>query len=147
MSTGISEAPSEGESTLTAAVKALTRAVQDLQDLIQNEYPKRNEIERDFVSKYHINRKRKQLIFATVAGIILSYFFTMGTVSYCFLQGQGTVNEAHQACYLLPGYGEVVKYSKARLEGYENLIERSLKNEQQIINQDNRIEKLEEAKK
>jgi hypothetical protein len=111
---------SEGE--LAAAVRELTSVVQGLQSMIQEDYPKRSEIERDFVSKYGINKRRKQYAILVVIAIVGSYFWTMGTVSYCFLQGQGSVTASKSYCYLLPGYGDVVGYSKTRLETYQNLI-------------------------
>lgn len=122
----------EDEGQLIAAVRSLNAAIVDLKDMIAKDYPKRDEIERDFVTKYNIKKRTKQLVVITILAIVFSYMFTMGTVSYCFLQGQGSVNQTRQVCYILPGYGNVIQYQRDRLQQYDQLVQRSLDNEQRL---------------
>ena len=120
------------EADLAGAVKELTEVVRGLQQMIREDYPKRSEIEETFVTKYGIRKRRRQYAVLVIIAIIGSYFWTMGTVSYCFLQGQGTVTESKSYCYILPGYGDVVGYSKERLDGYKKLVGTVQKNQAEI---------------
>lgn len=81
--------------TLLEAIHNLTDVVKALQNTLENDYPTRAEV----------RKRRWQLAWTLVIAIVASYFFTVGTVSYCFLGGipePGT----HNFCSIFPGYTE-----------------------------------------
>lgn len=126
MTKEIAETP---ESELVTAVTSLTDVISELQKMIRDDYPKRNEIERDFVTKYGVKKRRIQFAVAIIVAIVASYFFTMGTISYCFLESPGTGGlHSKPLCELLPGYASVMDSSKDRLDVYQGVVERSLDN-------------------
>jgi hypothetical protein len=89
---------------LLDAVRELTRVVKALQ-VTMKEYPNRNEIKLNYATRRETRKRRWQISFAMVAAIVASYFFTVGSVSYCFLGGipdPGT----HDFCQIFPGYTE-----------------------------------------
>lgn len=78
---------------LLAAVRQLTKVVQGLDHTLKEDYPKRSEL----------NRSRRYFVFSVVITLILSYFATVSTVSYCFLQGIPDKGEK-KFCRIFPGY-------------------------------------------
>lgn len=80
---------------LLEAIHNLTSVVGALEHTLTHDYPTRAEV----------RRRRWQVAGAMVVAIVSSYFFTVGTVSYCFLDGipePGT----RQFCQVFPGYEE-----------------------------------------
>lgn len=114
--------------TLTTAVNNLTSVVQGLQVMMSSEYPKRDEIEQTFVTKYNVKRRRIQLVLVGAVAIILAYLFSMGTVSYCFLQGNTLRLNSKPFCAILPGYADVVSYNKNRVDTYDAYFNQVIKN-------------------
>lgn len=118
MTTSNRQAGTDGE--LIDAVNQLTQVVRQLQTMIENDYPKRQEIERDFVTKYGINKKRRQLIVSLVAAIIASFFWTIGTVSYCLLGQTGDPPKAY--CRIIPGYSDAIARNDRLISSFNKLI-------------------------
>jgi hypothetical protein len=98
------------EKALLEAVNSLTTVVGALQSTLENDYPTRAEV----------RRRRLQLVVTLVGAIVGSYFFTVGTVSYCFLTGipdPGT----HRFCYIFPGYEESFENNRQLQERFFEL--------------------------
>lgn len=113
----------EHETALITAVNQLTNVVEALQATLQNDYPTRAEV----------RRRRRQLVVVLVAAIVGSYFFTIGTVSYCFLSGipdPGT----HRYCYIFPGYEESFENNRALQERFFEMEEFIKENRARIDN-------------
>lgn len=117
-------ATSNDEVSLVNAVQQLTRVVQELQSMIRDDYPKREEIERDFVTKYGIRKRRRQWAIGTVVAIVASYFWTMGTVSYCFLSSDPDgETDLKTYCLIIPGYKEAVERNQRLVTVFNHLID------------------------
>lgn len=113
------------QETLHEAVVQLTRAVKALEITLANDYPTRREV----------RLRRKQVTIATVAAIVLSYFGTVSTISYCFLDGVPALDEK-QFCNIFPGYRDSFNNNLRFLENYKKL-------EDYVKQNDSRIEELE----
>lgn len=114
------------ETALLMAVKNLTNVVEALQTTIESDYPTRAEV----------RRRRRGLILTLISAVVGSYFFTIGTVSYCFLSGipeEGT----HQFCSIFPGYQE-------SFDNNRDFRDRFLELERFIQENGERIEQLEQ---
>lgn len=121
---------------LTEAVKQLTEVVRLLDRTMKNDYPKRHEVERNFVSKEQSFRRLFYMIGFVLISIFVSYIVTIGTISGCFL---GSDQKHPDACGILPGYKDSIKQNKQILKQFNGIIK---------ITEDNRkrIKHLEENK-
>ena len=132
------EAGNGTDGELINAVHQLTAVVKQLQKMIEDDYPKRHEIERDFVSKYGIAKKRRQLAIAFTVAIVASFFWTMGTVSYCLLGQTGEPSKLY--CKIIPGYSEAIERNDRLIARFNDLIATTEANRA-------RIEEMEKAAK
>jgi len=106
---------------LLEAIHNLTSVVGALEHTLTHDYPTRAEI----------RRRRWQVAGAMVVAIIASYFFTVGTVSYCFLDGipePGT----HLYCDIFQGYDESFDNNRRLQERFFEMEEFIEKNRQRI---------------
>ena len=109
----MSPEPTVPEETLTETVKQLTRAIEALNDVIKSDYPTRNEIK----------RRRRNLVVVMVAAIVGSYFITVSTVSFCFLDGvPGPTDKLY--CRVFPGYYDTFDNNRSAVKSYIELQER-----------------------
>jgi hypothetical protein len=92
---------------LLDAVRDLTRVAAALQKTLSEDYPKRKELEDGYVSRDGIRRSRRQFAAAVAVAILFSCIVTLGSVSYCFLQGK-----TYTACSVIPGYSTTVTRSR-----------------------------------
>lgn len=106
---------------LLEAIHNLTSVVGALEHTLTHDYPTRAEV----------RRRRWQVAEAMVVAIVSSYFFTVGTVSYCFLGGipePGT----HNYCDIFPGYDESFDNNRDLQERFFDMEEFIEKNRQRI---------------
>ncbi len=106
---------------LLEAIHNLTSVVGALEHTLTHDYPTRAEV----------RRRRWQVAGAMVVAIVSSYFFTVGTVSYCFLGGipePGT----HNYCDIFPGYDESFDNNRRLQERFFEMEEFIEKNRQRI---------------
>lgn len=116
------------DKTLEEIARDTHTLIVTLKELIEREYPNREEIERRFTPKEASNRKLALGLALMLVTVTLSYFLTVATISQCFLGG---VNHP-SACGALPGYEEADARSKAVLKQFQELVQRSEKNERRI---------------
>lgn len=106
---------------LLEAIHNLTSVVGALEHTLTHDYPTRAEV----------RRRRWQVAGGMVIAIVASYFFTVGTVSYCFLGGipePGT----HLYCDIFPGYDESFDNNRRLQERFFEMEEFIEKNRQRI---------------
>lgn len=119
----------EGEALLSA-VQNLTKVVDALRKTIEDDYPKRRELEQKYTTKTVAKRRLRQTAFVLVAAIIASYFLSISTASYCFLQSNP---KDRFYCHIMPGYSA----SQDRAEHFRK----------KIAEQEARIKRLEHIKR
>lgn len=112
--------PEDSAETLTAAVVQLTSVVEALRVLLTNEYPKRTEVERRFVTRLSNQRHTTRLIILALVTVIACYALTVGSYSACFVGETGT-NPG--ICKIVPGYKDRVARSNEvdRIHQNQNL--------------------------
>lgn len=86
---------------LIQAVSKLTVAVEKLDGLLRDEYPKRSEVERKFVSKGDRNKTIHWLVIGALITVMTCYGLTVGIYSKCFV---GLDNPS--VCNAVPGYDD-----------------------------------------
>lgn len=89
---------------LLEAVRRLTTVVAGVDQLLRDEYPKRTEIERRFVSKMQQNRHVARMLIVALLTVAGCYAFSTGLYAVCFV-GQ----EDPGACSVVPGYQERIE--------------------------------------
>lgn len=102
---------------LVNAVTKLTDAVKSLDTLLRDEYPKRSEVERTFVTKLENQKIVTKVILVALISVLGCYVMTIGAYSQC-LVGE----ESPGFCVYVPGYEERVErrdYIDDQLAGYE----------------------------
>lgn len=125
--------PAEDESVLLAAVNKLTLVVDALNKTLKEDYPKRREIERDFISKDHSRKRLKQIAAGMVVAVLVSYFLTVTSINYCFLNGIPAPGE-RDFCRVFPGYEESFDNNREALASYVKLQQQIAKNQTDIAN-------------
>lgn len=126
-----------GQALLTA-VQNLTRVVEVLQQTLKEDYPKRSEIEKDFPTKASLVKSRKQAALIIAVAIFASSIITMGSVSYCFLQGK-----VYTACRVIPGYSATVDRSVRLAKQRDDSTTQVKRDALLLKQQEARIKKLE----
>lgn len=127
------------EKQLQDAVQELHAVVLALKELLEREYPRRDEIERRYLDKYDLAAKtRKNWIIVAVMGLVMlftGFFASVTTVSYCFL---GSAQDGGRpVCEVIPGYEQSLEVGKQRLKIFEEMIGTMERNERRI----NRLER------
>jgi hypothetical protein len=118
------------EQALHEAVVELRAAILALTELIEREYPNREEVEKRFTKK-KTSQRRWLLVLAMIPVMILvSLFGSAATVSYCFLSDGGY--EHPGACGLIPGYNKAVEANDVLIKQFEQLITTTERNEKRI---------------
>lgn len=111
--------------TLHSAVTKLTEVVAALDETLKRDYPTRRDIA----------KRRWQFAGAVLLAITASYFCTIGTISYCFLDG--IPNEGDKPfCQMLPGWEKSFDNNRHAQQTFEELIKKTAEN-------DARLDKLE----
>lgn len=90
-------------SELVNAVEELTKVVVALNTLLERDYPKREEIEQKFTSRQNSRKRLMAVVIGGISAIIISYFFSISTVVYCFHDGEPG-NRYRPICSVFPGY-------------------------------------------
>lgn len=103
--------------TLHTAVLNLTKAVAALDITLKNDYP----------TRIDVRKRRWQLAAAMAAAIVASYFCTVGTISYCFLDGIPAEN-AKSFCQIFPGWDESFNNNRVAQHTFEDLIKKTDEN-------------------
>lgn len=85
--------------TLTKIVGELNRNVVTLTKVLQDDYPKRTEIERRFQSRLDARKHLTRIILAMLITVVGCYAVSTGAYAVCFV-GEDNPN----GCRLLPGY-------------------------------------------
>jgi hypothetical protein len=93
---------------LTEAVRELTSATVSLRRLLADEYPRRSEVERRFVSKLAQQRYFSRMVVLALFVVISCYAISVGSYSVCFV---GDLDNPG-VCKLVPGYKERVERNK-----------------------------------
>lgn len=109
-----SKKPESEAGELLRAVQDLTAVVSSLNKILEEDYPKREEIERNYATKQHIRNRRIAFAGATISAIVISYFLTVSTVVYCFHDG-APGQRYKSTCSVFPGYD-------ASQQGNDNII-------------------------
>lgn len=117
---------------LLAAVLELTRVVKALENTLKNEYPKRREIEANYVNRTETRKRRNQFVIFVVIAIVASYFFTITTISGCFLSEGARTGHAPSACSILPGYDRALKRNDKIVKQFEHLIHKTNRNSHRL---------------
>ena len=123
--------PPTEETVLLKAVTDLTKVVDALNTTLKEDYPKRQEIERNFISKDHSRKRVRQIAVGMVVAIVASYFATVGTVNYCFLNGvpePGT----RDICNVFPGYEASFDNNREFIASYTQLQNQISQNQKDI---------------
>lgn len=107
--------------TLHTAVLNLTRAVAALDITLKNDYPTRADV----------RKRRWQISGAVVVAIIASYFCTVGTISYCFLDGIPEENTKGY-CQVFPGWEESFDNNRQAQYTFEELIRKTQENSDRL---------------
>ena len=115
---------------LLAAVKQLIRVVEALDRTLKNDYPKRVEV----------RRARRNFAGAVILALLLSYFATINTVSYCFLSGKA--NSDQSFCHIFPGYTESQDRNKDILNLFNEIVDTTHKNRTKIDDMQKQINDL-----
>lgn len=92
---------SEQTPLLVQAVSKLTAAVEKLDRLLRDEYPKRSEIQEKYVSKFENQKVVTKVVLLALITVIGCYVFTIGSYSQC-LVGE----DSPGICKYVPGYEE-----------------------------------------
>lgn len=111
---------SRHDAELLEAVKNLTTVVQALDTTLKEDYPKRSELERKYVTYQQVKQRRIQIAAATVIAIALSYFFAVSTVTYCYHGGQAGQNYK-PVCSIFPGYNTYQNGNKQLIDDFHKL--------------------------
>jgi hypothetical protein len=120
------------EQALHDAVTELRAAILALTELIQREYPNREEVEKRFTKK-KTSQRRWFLVLALIPiMLVVSLFGSAATVSYCFLSEGGY--EHPGACGVIPGYNEAVDANDVLIKQFEQLIATTETNKKRINN-------------
>lgn len=98
----------DDEQTLVKAVTELTGVVRNLDQLLRDEYPRRSEVERRFVSKLAAQRNVTRMVLIGIITVISCYVINVGAYSVCFV---GDLKNP-TFCTWLPGYDERVDRSE-----------------------------------
>jgi hypothetical protein len=104
---------SEEESALIETINRLRLSVDALHKTLESDYPTRVEI----------SARRRNVVMGTLAAIVLSYFLTISTVSYCFLDGIPARGEK-QFCHIFPGYEQSFDNNRSSIDARAKLQER-----------------------
>ena len=127
---------------LLAAVRALTIAVERLEKTLHDEYPKRSEIERRFVTEESSKKRRNRaiglVVVFVISTVILSYIVTVSTISTCFL-GNSSLGQPPHICSVLPGYDFAQHKNRVILKQFKHLISVTDKNEREIKRLERRL--------
>jgi hypothetical protein len=123
------------QSDLLGAVQHLSRVVKALDDRLARDYPKWADVERDFLTKVQ-GKKRVQLFaLAAVVSTILSFFVTVSSVNYCFLNGVPEPGD-RDICQVFPGWEESFESNRRFVDEFTKL-------QAQIEDSQVRLQKLE----
>ena len=117
---------------LLGAVRDLTRVVTALEMTLARDYP----------TKLEIKKRRGQIVFAIVTAIIASYFLTVGTVSYCFLQGIPGEDE-QRACTIFPGWEKSFDNNRKAQDTFNQLLNTTSVNNARIVTLERQVAELE----
>lgn len=120
------------EQTLHDAITELRSAITALHELIDREYPRRSELERDFTSR-QTSQKRWLLVVALLPiSLIISYFASVTTISTCFLGKIEVGSKPPAVCRVIPGYTASIERNNLLIEQFERLISITENNERRI---------------
>lgn len=114
---------------LLKSVNDVRVGISALVKVLEDEYPKREEVERRFTKKKTFYRVILFGVAMFVTSIIAAYFVTFTTLSVCFLTPNQNPNGV---CSIIPGYSESLARNDTLLHRFENLIEVTQKNEKRI---------------
>lgn len=120
------------DKTIQSAAHELHMTVIALTELLEREYPKREEVEQNFISK---NTGRKRWIAGTLFVFLttgLAFLGTIGTVSTCFLQGTNPT-----MCNVLPGYADTQLRNRKIVSEFRRLQEVTDENARRITELEN----------
>lgn len=105
-------------------------AVVGLQRLLERDYVKREEAEDQFILKKVSQRRWFAFLLMIPIALIASFFVTVGTVSSCFLGGDGETPP--KACQVIPGFKEAIKRNDVVMLQFQGLIETTEENRSRI---------------
>lgn len=89
----------EVNSELTQAVRELNTSVSQLRQVLQDDYPKRTEIERRFISKLEQRKHLTRMTFVALVTVAGCYVTSTGAYAVCFVG-----DENPDICSVVPGY-------------------------------------------
>lgn len=125
---------------LLAAVNHLSQVVERLERRLAEDYPKRTEIERLFVTEIDSKRRRNSAVLLTIIfvliAVFISYMATISTISTCFL-GNAQNGRPPGICSVLPGYDHAQVRNRSVLKEFRHLIDLTEQNNRDI----NRLQK------
>lgn len=113
---------------LLQAVRELTAVTKALNKTLSEDYPKRREIERNYLSKQQSSRNIRFFVAFVFASIFISQFVTIATVSTCFLGDP----EHPRICQLMPGYKDSIQQNKDILKHFQELMQITKQNDRRL---------------
>lgn len=116
---------------LLGAVQQLSRVVKALDETVQKEYPKRFEVERDFITKIDAKKRWGYAAIIAVTATIASFFVTVSSVNYCFLNGVPEKGE-RDVCKVFPGWEESFDNNRVFMQDYMRLQEEIAENRRRL---------------
>lgn len=117
------------EQTMQQAADELHAAAVALTELIKREYPSRREVERRFVSKANNTKRAIWMGVFVLISSMLSFVFTVATVSGCFLGGD---DDRPALCSALPGYTETEQRREEVNKLFRELVKITRSNDERI---------------
>lgn len=104
---------------LLEAVRNLTTVVMGVDQLLRDEYPKRSEVERKFVTKMQQKTHVTRMVVVALVTVVGCYAMSSGVYAACFV-GQ----ENPSVCQFAPGYDERKERSREIDTRFGNLDDR-----------------------
>ena len=114
---------------LLESVNKLRGGVVALTNVLEEDYPKREEVERRFTKKKTFYRGLGLAALMFVIGVVASYFVTFSTLSVCFLTAD---QNPSGVCKVIPGYEESLARNDTLLHRFQTLVKTTKQNERQI---------------
>lgn len=101
------------EESLIETIEKLRSSVEALNSTMKSDYPTRREIK----------DRRRNVALGTFAAIVASYFITVTTVNYCFLDGIPGPDEKNY-CDIFPGYDDSFDNNREAVNARKELFNR-----------------------
>jgi hypothetical protein len=128
------------EQDLQRLAQEARAAVAGLQRLLERDYVKRDEAEKQFMLKKVSQRRWFAFLLMIPLALGVSFFVTIGTVSSCFLGGDGQAPPA--ACKVIPGFEEAITRNEGVMLQFQGLIDTTEENRKRLVELERELREL-----